>query len=249
VTDGIYKTSGIPKANSEFSLVLTNNLEGVILESPQALQKGLVAVGTCLDSHGQVLRTEAIQHLIREMNLEDFVEDNSYYKNTTRTATTIIAGLCKHGLFTRWMSPMRTHNRTGPTTKGYIITPHGRKLLADLLSTLPPVYQEKLNLVLQKLNNEPVNAAIEVDFSDPKVIQKLHENTEKIDRLTKDHECAINQASECDVVIAELKRKIEKEIAEYQDLKTAHLQDAKKIQEQIAGILIGENNDRTTISS
>jgi hypothetical protein len=116
----------------------------VLGDSNMALTHGLVAVCMGIGPDGSILRQMAVKILVQELNLEDFVRNNSNYNDPVKAATVLVSALCDKGYFGRWASPMRKQNRVRETTKGYLLTPHGRAKLEAYRPHLPQSVQERL---------------------------------------------------------------------------------------------------------
>lgn len=134
---GLDKLPKIPAINSSRVLSLNPQLAKDLVDNDYALDHGFTALALAFDEIGQVLRREAVETIIDELDLQNFVRHQSYYESASKVATVILQGMVKKGWIARWNCPQRKQNRMRATTKGYLLTPNGRKKLQSLMSMMP----------------------------------------------------------------------------------------------------------------
>ncbi len=161
----------VPSATTD--KVLRIYPSGNLKENSRSLMNGLVAISFGLDRDGHIMRQRAVELLIEELDLTNFVHAAPEYTEPVRAATVILSGLCDRGLLSRWI-PHRKRNRVRDTTKGYIITPFGRQKLEGLRDKYPEQIQQKITT--------PVPHTAESDLQGIEELQVLLEQLKQMTR-------------------------------------------------------------------
>lgn len=201
-------------------------------ENSLAMRNGLVALcyGMSINDHA-VLRKEAIQILIQELGLIEFVKNNTAYTDPVKVATTIINGLTDNGHISRWHHPQQKGKtkRVRDTTKGYLLTPMGRAFLDQHKDKLPEFVKNKLfhpeNIVFKNIPEEKIEtknpttedkSSLNIDEIAPifKEFQDKTKALEEIDLLTNDYLSKKAKIEETRDHLNEKMIQIDKEIAE-----------------------------------
>jgi len=210
----------IPPQNQSVSggrmLEIENELELVakiqsIGDNNIALTHGLVAVCLGVDkADGSILRQTAVKLLVQELNLTNFVKNNPNYTHTLKTATILISALCDKGYFGRWMAPMRKQNRMRETTKGYLLTPHGRAKLEAYRPHLSQSIQERLfqpeKVSLDDLIVPEDDDDAKIEAPAPAAPVSMADKIQKMAPLMERLKERQQSVQDCEVLIADLKK-------------------------------------------
>jgi DNA-binding PadR family transcriptional regulator len=260
MTDQMARIEGFPSAEinpSGFTLHLPPTANDLVYNE-FALSLGLIAIGLIVDSSGSVLRKRAISFLLERMALNQFVRQQSYYINAERTAATILDGLCKRGMLGRWNAPMRQFNRSGPTTKGYYLTPLGRTELEKLMLELPPEYQRPLRQTVDNIESaytagEQADAEDQpmapepLPFSDEELLRRLEARQDRIKPLTDSYDTKIAESAACDQMMDDLRSKFEQDMLTCEAMKAEAIKVAMEYQKNIRFILMEAQDDRPAV--
>lgn len=234
-------------------------------ENSLAMRNGLLAIcyGMSTNDHA-VLRKEAIQIIIQELGLVEFVKNNINYADPVKAATAIINGLTDNGYISRWHYPQQKGKtkRVRDTTKGYLLTPVGRTFLDQHKENLPESVKNKLfhpeNIVFQnipeqtKIEPEPTEKiAINIDEIAPmfKEFQDKTKALEEIEVLTTDYLLKKEKIEEKRTILhdkmAQIDKEIEEKIAVLQKQKDELVNETLSNAQEYQGIL----NDLKTCES
>jgi hypothetical protein len=132
-----------PVVSTPNQFLIDQNTE-CILNCLDTLNKGFIILCMGMNKDGSIERQTAINLLVQEMNLLEFVKLTNNYNNPLKTSGIIIQGLNKKGLITRWSHPQRKKNRIRETTKGYLLTPLGKSKIEIIKFKLTEEVKNKL---------------------------------------------------------------------------------------------------------
>jgi len=201
---------------------------GPLGESSLALNCGIVALALVFDNNCQVLRDRAIQKLVDELELADYVKHTNLYSYSSRAATSIIRGMAHKSWVARWNCPMRKDNRSRATTKGYFLTNLGKEKIKQLKSEMHPSVLLKVEENERKWNGKPVidefadtEQGVKITITQDELLKVLAVNAKQVEPLISKLETINKNLNDAKYEIDILRKKIqecEKEIKVYDEI-------------------------------